>query len=211
MRTYPFIAFEGIDGAGKTTLRALLHRWFVSRGYPCFVVGQHSWLNISAAKTILDVRRGIQLPKEQISEAYCIDKALHWKYNIMPTLERRTVIADRFIASDCVYMQALYRIDADETFRKAVEKEIGMPDLTFFVDVEPEIAVERIQMRGKLVRHYERVPELSLVRNGYLNSLGAWSREVCLIDTGNYVKPESLLETLMIPRIEEILNKFDVS
>lgn len=163
-----FIALEGCDGAGKTSLRDELCAGLRRAGRPCVAVGQHSWLSPPAARIIVDVRsgRGQHCP-EAVADAYFQDKVAHVRGTIGPALHRATVIADRFILSDAVYQEVLYGIPADETLSRHVASGTLLPDLVVLVELDAPTAYTRILKRNKAARHYERPVPLGFINSVY--------------------------------------------
>src|SRR5690242_7753350 len=106
---FPYVVLEGGDGAGKTTIRREIAKHLVLRGIPVLEIGQHSWLNLLAARVILDAReQRAHFTPEAVREAYERDKWEHEVANVRPHLSRALVLADRSIISDAVYQEALY-------------------------------------------------------------------------------------------------------
>ncbi|MGH8974350.1 MAG: dTMP kinase [Acidimicrobiia bacterium] len=152
-----FIALEGCDGAGKTSIRDVLCAGLQRAGRPCLVVGQHSWLSPPAARIIVDVRRGSHHHSpEVVADAYFQDKVAHVRSTIGPALTRASVIADRYIVSDAVYQEVLYGIPAARTLTRHWQSGTLLPDLVVFVELDTSTAYGRILKRGKATRHYER-------------------------------------------------------
>lgn len=90
---YPFLAFEGCDGAGKTTILRLLSHALTLYNLPVFTVGQHSWLHLESSRIIAKVRSGSgNLSADEISLAYRLDKKYHYKFNIAPAQSKAVVI-----------------------------------------------------------------------------------------------------------------------
>lgn len=155
-RRYPFIAVEGTDGSGKSTLRNLIHQRLNETGYGCFMVGQHSWLDVDAGRVILAARlQRAGIRRSEITAAYSRDKMLHLRHNIVPALRTVAVLADRYIYSDAVYHEVLYGIPAEETL--AAHERLGSirPDAVIFVDSAPEVAFARTITRGMHRRPHE--------------------------------------------------------
>src|SRR6185437_16653512 len=82
-----FIALEGPDGAGKSTVRDFIFHYMESAGYGGFMLGQHSWLDPTISRTIIDFReqRRHHSP-DALSDAYYHDKRLHASRTIQPAL-----------------------------------------------------------------------------------------------------------------------------
>lgn len=175
MRRY--IAFEGIDGAGKsTTLRAVL-RALRSRGEFVFGLGAHAWLDIEATRVIIDTREGrAKHAPDDIVRAFLTDRLEYSAHILPPILRRYDVIGDRSVLSDAVYLEALYGSSAEDYLTLATAQGVKLPDHIVFMDVDPAVASERVTTRGRQTKHYENAYDLSKVRGVYkrLLSPGGW-------------------------------------
>src|SRR5580704_2111694 len=74
---HPYVALEGADGAGKTTVARRLRLALEARGLPCFSPGQHSWLDPEATRIISRARgRHGEIRAVDVDRAYRRDFAL---------------------------------------------------------------------------------------------------------------------------------------
>lgn len=165
---YPFIALEGCDGVGKSTIRDLLRDELVRQGMPCMMVGQHAWLNPRVGRVIADVRdRRHRHSPEQVAMAYFRDKRLHAAHTIEPGLRHRAVIADRYIHSDAVYQELLYGIPAEDTLARHRDANTLSPSVILYVSVSHQVAYQRVLERSKHTRHYERPAQMTRIMAVY--------------------------------------------
>jgi dTMP kinase len=200
----PFIALEGCDGAGKTTLRKLLCEALVSAGLQTITIGQHSWLNPWNARTLVAVReRRGHISPELLSAAYLQDKHLHGLRNVRPGLEYAAVIADRWLYSDAVYHAALYEIPAEHTLELHRRAGTLVPDLLVYIATDPGQAYSRILARGRQTRHYERPSDLYRIVAEYDKLLSApFGKRPRVIRISNMGGLEDLVdqvETTIVP------------
>jgi len=153
-----FITFEGGEGAGKTTqvrrlaerLRTLGREVVVTRepgGSPGAEAMRHILL------------QGVAKPLGTEAEAMLFAAARddHLVTTIRPALARGAwVLCDRFIDSTRVYQGALGNVDP-RLIRKLEQVVVGddMPDLTFILDVAPEIGLARVHERGEEANRFE--------------------------------------------------------
>ncbi|MFE9287978.1 nucleoside/nucleotide kinase family protein [Streptomyces olivaceus] len=201
-RTHPFIAIEGTDGSGKSTLRNLLHDGLNRDGQRCFMVGQHSWLDVDAGRVILAARTQQHgIGRAELMRAYARDKHLHLTRNIQPALATVAVLADRYIYSDAVYHQVLYGIPAEETL--AHHRSIGtvQPDVVVFVDTAPSLASDRTVTRGMNLRPHETPETIRALHQGYVdlfsgNRLGPDGPEILRVDN-NGTDPEATAQHVL--------------
>ncbi|MBE1582296.1 dTMP kinase [Nonomuraea angiospora] len=163
-----FLALEGPDGAGKSSIRNILHAELVRRGHGCIIVGQHAWLDVATARIMINAReQRFQYPSGELVDAYFLDKNLHATQTIRPALEHASVIADRSFLSDAVYQEVLYGINAESTLRRYHENGALLPELIIWIEVDSEEAYRRVIARGGQARHYERPAPLREISRVY--------------------------------------------
>lgn len=208
-RRYPFVALEGCDGVGKSTIRDVLRDALVAAGTPVAMVGQHSWLSPRVAQLIVDVReRRRRHSPEAIVEAYAIDKQLHTSQTIEPALSKYLVIADRSIVSDAVYQEALYGIPAEVSLRQHASRKTRFPDCVVFVHTDVKEAYRRVSTRSKHKRHYERPTDMRKIMSVYarlLKQLPVMYPQIRVVEFDN-TAPEysSRVESELAPKIARI-------
>ena len=147
-----FITFEGMDGSGKSTQIAALREFFDEKGIECYFTREPGGTDIG------DKLRDIVLDPancdmDPVTEAlvYAASRAQLVSRVIVPLLERGVnVVCDRFLDSSIAY-QAYGRGlgSADEAINGPATGGLS-PDITFFLDVPPEIGIARItEVRNK--------------------------------------------------------------
>jgi dTMP kinase len=143
-----FIAVEGADGAGKTSVREHLFRSLSAAGHEVVTTWSFSWLDVDATATITGARwLGQPHDPERVVAAYARDKALLYQRIIAPQAAARIVLADRYLVSDVVYNEVLFGIPAERTWRAYRVPEIGFPDLTVSVEAPLDVCLGRIRAR----------------------------------------------------------------
>ncbi|NLM11000.1 MAG: dTMP kinase [Clostridiaceae bacterium] len=141
-----FITFEGGDGAGKTTQVNLLSDYIVNKGIDAVTVREPGGVPVSEKirEIILD---NVNTDMHNITEMllYAASRAQLVSQIIIPALnEGKCVICDRFVDSSYVY-QGLARglgIDVVKTVNDIATQRL-IPDITFFIDLDPETALKR--------------------------------------------------------------------
>ena len=104
------------------------------------------------------------------------------------------IISDRSIYSTFSY-QILYE-GIDIEWLKCVSKYIIRPDITFILDVDPRIAVERINSRNKNITSYENTEFLKKVRENFLKLKEIFPDDNIIYIDGKE-KPEEILERIL--------------
>ncbi|PLS20506.1 dTMP kinase [Neptunicoccus cionae] len=183
-----FITFEGIDGSGKTTQSRLLAT--LLRDYGQDVLHTREPGGSEGAE---DIRRLLVegdpnrwSPETEIL-LFTAARRDHLERTIRPALEAdQVVICDRFADSTRVYQgaaRAELRTTVDRLHDLMIAKE---PDLTFIIDMDPEIALGR-----GLARHSgeDRFEDMGLgfqekLREGFLG-LAKQFPDRCHVIDGN--------------------------
>lgn len=150
-----FIAIEGSDGAGKTTIRRKIYEFIKKQNQECLVIGKHSWLIPKYAKVIINAKKQTEeYSSDVILEAYGKDAKAQWERTITNNISDYHVMADRYIYSDIVYLDILYSIPMEKTYDYYRKLKIGAPDIIIYVDTPPDQCEERILTKRGLIDVY---------------------------------------------------------
>lgn len=145
-----FITFEGGEGTGKSTQAALLAKRL--RAFWIGVVTTREPGGSVGAEIIRHVLlSGAAKPFGPDAEAilFAAARADHVETTIRPALERgRWVICDRYVDSTRVYQGVLGEVDP-RLIRglERVTVDGLIPDLTFILDIDPKIGLQRAAAR----------------------------------------------------------------
>jgi len=141
-----FIAFEGIDGAGKTTQAQRLIGRLEIEGLATKAVKEPTD-GIWGQKIREIARRGRESVSAEEELAYFIrDRAEDVEQNIAPALARgQVVVADRYFYSNIAYQSAL---GLDPERIRALNAGFPLPDLVLLLVMPAELSRERIT-RGR--------------------------------------------------------------
>jgi len=146
------ITFEGIDGAGKTTMLARAADWLRARGIDVLATrepGGTEW-----GRRL----RALLMQQRPTAEAelllFLADRAEHVASLIRPALQRgQWVLCDRYTDSTIAYQIAARGLDEAACLPLLRFAEMGVrPDRTFWFDVPVSVAQARLQGRGRLSR-----------------------------------------------------------
>lgn len=165
MATGKLIAFEGIDGSGKSTQARLFADWLEARGRE--VVRTREPTDGPWGRKIREARFTQRLSPEDELDAFLEDRRLHVAELIRPALARGAVVViDRYYYSTVAY-QGARGLDPKALFERN-RAFAPKPDLVVLVDVEPGLSVERIQARGEGQDLFETLGALTDVRQRFL-------------------------------------------
>ncbi|MFD2332415.1 dTMP kinase [Cohnella sp. GCM10020058] len=188
MKKGNFITIEGNEGAGKSTIAVMMLDYLRTKGLDVVATREPGGIAIAEqiraivldnANTAMDGRTEALL--------YAAARRQHFVEKIVPTLEQgKTILCDRFIDSSLAYQGFARGLGIDEVMSiNAFAIEGGLPDLTIYLDVDPEIGIERIHAHGD--REINRLDLESLafhhrVRDGYLEALARFPDRIVRVD-----------------------------
>lgn len=148
-----FLVFEGGDGVGKTTQVRLLAAHLAGQGHEVVVTHEPGDTSAGAVirRLLLDPATGELDPRAE-TLLYAADKAQHLAEVVRPALARGAmVVCDRYIDSMLAYQGAGRVLDVGELAGIARWATAGLrPDLTVLLDLDPALAVGRMQQRDRL-------------------------------------------------------------
>ncbi len=146
MRKGLFITVEGTDGSGKTTQIKLMEEYIRNKGYEVVLTREPGGTRISEAirDLILNPSNTDIVPLTEMI-LYAASRAQHVCEVIKPAVnEGKVVICDRFVDSSYAYQGCGRGVDLKlvaDVNRVAID---GMvPDITFFLDIDPKVALQR--------------------------------------------------------------------
>ncbi|UQZ34210.1 dTMP kinase [Paenibacillus sp. PK3_47] len=205
-----FITLEGGDGSGKTTVLGRVAAYLQNHSMPYLVTREPGGVEIAEkirsiilnpAHTAMDARTEALL--------YAAARSQHLAEVVEPALkEGLTVLCDRFVDSSLVYQGHARGLGIEEVWsinRFAIGSR--MPDLTFYLDVDPEVGLSRIAANGE--REVNRLDLESLafhqkVREGYQLIVQSDPRRIVVLDAN---RPVHMVEQDIVRTLEERLLK----
>jgi dTMP kinase len=160
-----FVVIEGLDGSGQTTQVKLLGNFFTEKGYEV-VLTKEPTLASSAGKEIRDVLdKKIEAEPLKLQELFTLDRKEHLERLIEPALkEGKTVVSDRYFFSTFAF-GASCGLDLERLI--GMNDDFLLPDLTFILQVSPEVCVRRIEKRGEGIKLFEKKDKLEKVWQTY--------------------------------------------
>jgi dTMP kinase len=138
------VAFEGIDGSGKTTQAKLLYEHLTMKGLKV-VLSKEPTDSIygQKIKKLAQGERDLTKPLDEYL-LFINDRKIHVENLIKPALqEKKIVILDRYYFSTIAYQGAL-GLDAVK-IKEENESFSPIPEIVFLLNVPPRIGIVRIQ------------------------------------------------------------------
>lgn len=153
------IAIEGIDGAGKSTVAvALKDHLEKTKKSRKILLTQEPFTE----EIISLIAKTSWSDPVTLALLFTADRAYH--LNWIKSQNPDIVILDRYYYSTIAYQSAL---GLDENWIKCINSKFPKPDLTVLLDIEPEIALNRIK-RKDLFDFDKKIKSLHKVREIYL-------------------------------------------
>jgi dTMP kinase len=161
------IAFEGIDGAGKTTQARLLAESLRAAGKS--VVSSKEPTDGPWGRKIRASATAGRLPPADELHAFTEDRKEHVRDLIQPALRRgEMVILDRYFYSTIAY-QGSNGFDPD-TLAAEMLAAFPVPDAVILIDVPPAVGLARIREgRGETPNAFEQLSHVEEVRRLFLD------------------------------------------
>jgi dTMP kinase len=159
-----YIIFEGLDGAGKTTLMNGVAENLAASGNVVFIMGGYGdkHLKESIQKELLRV----QPDQKYLALLFAADRMKQMDIIREKQYQQDVVIlSSRSYISSLVYQTA--GTDISITWIETLNKFCIEPDLVVFCDVSVEEADRRIKSRKGEVDGFENIEFLSLVKKNY--------------------------------------------
>ncbi len=160
---YPgkLIAVEGIDGSGKSTQIALLHRWLAAQGQRVFFTEWNS--SVLVRRSIRRGKKKDLLTPTTFSLLHAVDFADRLTYRIVPPLKAgMIVLADRYVYT--AFARDVAR-GVHPSWVRAVYNFAPRPDLTLYFRVPIEVALDRLLTGRAKLKYHEAGMDVGLSRD----------------------------------------------
>ncbi|MGZ3873697.1 MAG: dTMP kinase [Mucilaginibacter sp.] len=193
-----FIAFEGIDGSGKSTQVKLLKEKLEDAGLKVYTTCEPT--DSPMGKMIRDIfNHRIEADHRTIAALFVADRLDHLlnKTNgILKMLEDGyTVITDRYYLSSYAY-QSPY-MDLNWVIQaNALSAGLLRPDLNVYIDIAPEVSMERLNKGRTSVELYETLDNLRNVRDKYFEIFELLKDEEKVFVTDGNRNPEQIADEI---------------
>lgn len=169
MKRNLFLALEGIDGSGKSTQIKMLEQHLISAGHKVYATFEPTDSAIgSLIRKIF--RHEMEADHRVIAGLFVADRLNHLlnkENGVLKKLEEGyTVLTDRYYFSSYAYhsvhMPMNWVIEAN-----AMSASLLKPDLNIYIDISPELSMQRINAGRASKELYETVENLTIVSNQY--------------------------------------------
>ncbi|MDO5711966.1 MAG: dTMP kinase [Micrococcales bacterium] len=186
-----FLAFEGGDGAGKSTQVELLAHWLRRWGLTALTTCEPGGTPLGVVLRELLLHSGHNLSPRAEALLFAADRAQHVAHLVQPALSAGDwVITDRYVDSSIAYQGAGRRLDGAQIAQLSAWATDGLtPDLTVLLDVPTHVGAARRQGRADRV---ESAPDAfhEQVRQGFRALAAAAPERYLMLDATQ--SPEAL-------------------
>jgi dTMP kinase len=202
-----FITFEGGEGSGKTTQVHLLCERLTQLGYRVIATREPGGtaLGEKLRALLLDVNSQVEPHAELL--LYAADRAQHVTTLIRPSLQAgKIVISDRYADSALAYQGYGRGLDLTALRHIMTFATHGLqPDLTFFLDLDPQQGLARRAQSGQSNRFEAQALDFhQRVRQGYLALIAAEPERWVRIDAE---QPLAVVQGTIFAVVEERLHR----
>ena len=198
-----FVAFEGGEGAGKSTQIALLERWLHDAGHEVVVTREPGAtpLGVQLRRLVLDPASSVAPRAEAM--LYAADRAQHVATVVRPALEAgAVVVTDRYVDSSLAYQGAGRELDVDEVNRLSTWATGGLrPDLVVLLDIDPVVGLARAGSSPDRIEA-ESLAFHARVRQGFLDLAGADHDRYLVVPAD---QPAEVVHQLVVARLEALV------
>lgn len=177
-----FITFEGIEGCGKSTQSKKLHQYFLNENKDVILTREPG--GTKEAENIREILINDDLDYKTEVLLNFAARNEHVTKLIKPALqENKMVISDRFF--DSTYAYQGYAMNVDLSLINNIKEQIigdFTPDITFLIDVDVDVAFERISSRSDNNKYENFAKDFhQKVRDGFLE-LSRHNSRIKIID-----------------------------
>ena len=193
-----FIAFEGIDGSGKSTQIQMLANRIQQEGIRCYQTCEPSTGPIgSLTRQILTGR--IKTDNRVIAAMFAADRLDHLLNEVDGIVSKVEdgicVITDRYYFSSYAYHSV--DVPMDWVIKTNEESaKVLRPDVTVFIDIDADTAMERITKNRFHTELFEKKSRLEKVRNNYLKAFDLLKEEENVVVVDGTKTPEEISDLI---------------
>ncbi len=194
MKNNLFIAFEGIDGCGKSTQVKMLADQLEKAGHRVYPTFEPTGSPIG--KLIRDIfSHKMEADHRVIAGLFVADRLDHLTSKTNGILKKLsegyTVITDRYYFSSYAYhgtyMNMDWVIEAN-----AMSADLLRPDLNIYIDISPEVSMKRLNSSRSQIELYETKENLTNVRAKYFEAFEKLNSKEHIFVTDGERPPEEI-------------------
>lgn len=203
-----FITFEGGEGTGKTTIINYISKYLEEKGYKVITTREPGGIDIAEQirSIILDVKN-TKMDYRTEALLYAASRTQHLAEKIIPALkEDKIVLCDRYLDSSLVYQGIARGLGIENVLKVNMFATEYMPNITFFIDVAPEICFKRLKDNNREMDRLdlEKMDFHNMVYEGYKEVAKMYPKRIVSINGDR--KIEDILVDIK-DRIDKLLGE----
>jgi len=204
-----FIAFEGIDGSGKSTQIDLLARRMKENNHPVYQTFEPT--DSPIGRLIRDVfAHRMEADHRTIAGLFVADRLHHLlepKSGVLEQMRRgKNVVMDRYLFSSYAYQGA--HTDLEWIINANAESDrLLRPDLYVFLDITPEVSLERLRSGREELELFETLENLKKVYEMYRLILERFGEEQEILIVDGTLSEEDVAEKIWVAVEEKLREK----
>ena len=206
MKKNIFIVVDGLDGSGKSEIVKMLHNYLFSKHKKFRIMTTREPTNGIFGRKIREMLVNESDPlqsRDELTDLFVKDRKEHIDTAIRPFLESggeasNIVICDRYYYSTIAF-QGAQGIDINLLLEN--NKDFLKPDIAFILDVDPNIALKRIEYRKK--EKFEQNEFMQKIRQNFLKLPEMLEDNITLVNSN---KPISEVFNQIKKEVEKIIN-----
>jgi len=194
-----FIAFEGIDGSGKSTQVKLLCDFLTEKGHNVYSTCEPTDSRIGTM--IRDIfNHRMEGDQKVIAALFAADRLNHLLNNTDGILKKLkegyTVITDRYYFSSYAY-HSVHDIDMEWVIQaNSLSANLLRPDLNVYIDIDPEISMQRLNKGRSNIEMYETLENLTNVYAKYQEAFDRIGTQEKVFKTNGDRKAEQIAKDI---------------
>ncbi len=152
------LALEGIDGSGKSTLARNLHMHASSHGFDALLTREPGASGLGKKLRTILQEKEVNVGSKAEFLLFAADRSQHFDELVIPALQqKKLIISDRMADSSLVYQGYGRGLPKDliQTVNAWAMNNLK-PDITIYVQVPIEIALQRVTKRKESLTSFEK-------------------------------------------------------
>lgn len=180
-----FIDIEGLDGSGSSTQVRLVANQLKKERINPYLTKEPTKGPIGRL-----VRQALEgkfnsLPPASVQLLFAADRGRHLNEEIIPRLEKgKMVITDRYAWSSVAFGS----VELDREWLLGLNKNFILPDLTIFIEVSPQVCLQRITKEKGGIELFEEEEKLEKAWDVYHSLVGKYKWTIMTMVDGEQEK-----------------------
>lgn len=188
-----YVAFEGIDGAGKSVQMDRLDEYLREQGRETLLAFQPRREGPIGSLINQILQGNVKVPAASLQYLFTADRIIDHQDRIEPALKSGSVV----ISHRCMWSNLPYGLldenltDYDSNEARIIDVSHGMlslyhqfiiPDITFYLKVKVSTALDRLENKRQGLELYEKRSKMEKVSRGYEWQIKRYPNEFVIID-----------------------------